>query len=63
MIFREARKHVGVVFMRLHDERTPSKIEVLSRLLDQYEAQLAGSFVVVTETTVRFSRYRNNETS
>jgi len=55
LIFREGRSHGGVVFLRLHDERSGSKIRVLSDLLAQHAAQLAGQFVVVTESQVRFA--------
>ena len=36
MIFRERRKHRGVIFMRLDDERATNKIEVLRKLLEGY---------------------------
>ncbi len=56
MVFRERRKHHGVVFMRLDDERAANKIEVLRRLLEGYAEKLPEEFVVVTETKVRFAR-------
>ena len=56
MIFRERRKHHGVVFMRLDDERAIVKIEVLRQLLKSYTEKLPEQFVVVTETKVRFAR-------
>ncbi len=56
MIFRERRKHHGVVFMRLDDERATNKIKVLRRLLEGYAGKLSEQFVVVTETKVRFAR-------
>ncbi len=56
MVFRERRKHHGVVFMRLDDERATNKIEVLRRLLEGYAEKLPEEFVVVTETKVRFAR-------
>ncbi len=55
MIFRERRKHHGVIFMRLGDERAANKIEVLRRLLENYADKLPEQFVVVTETKVRFA--------
>lgn len=54
-VFRERRPHQGVVFLRLENERSVNKIEVLRRLLESYAEQLAGRFVVVTETQVRFA--------
>ena len=58
MIFREGKHHRGVIFLRLKDERRDHKIKVLGMLLEQYADQLAGNFVVVTETTVRIARHR-----
>jgi predicted nuclease of predicted toxin-antitoxin system len=55
-VYRGRRPHRGVVLMRLDDERAANKIEVPRRLLDAYAYRLAGSFVVVTETRVRFAR-------
>ena len=55
MIHREGRTHRGVIFLRLHDERPANKIRVLEPLLAQYADQLAGQFVVVTETQTRFA--------
>ena len=43
--------------MRLKNERSTNKINVLRLLLAMYSYKLANSFVVVTETQVRF---RNN---
>ena len=56
MVFRERRNHHGVIFMRLDDERSANKIEVLQRLLEGYAEKLPEEFVVVTETKVRFAR-------
>ena len=55
-VYRERRPHKGVVLLRLDDERATSKIDTLRRLLERYSGQLAGDFVVVTETRVRFAR-------
>jgi predicted nuclease of predicted toxin-antitoxin system len=55
-VYRERRSHRGVVFLRLEDERSSSKIEVLRRLLARYADQLQDHFVVVTETQVRFAQ-------
>jgi predicted nuclease of predicted toxin-antitoxin system len=55
-VFRDGRLHKGVILLRLEDERSFSKIQVLSRLLDTYMDQLSDAFVVVTEKQVRFAR-------
>lgn len=56
MIFRERRAHHGVILLRLHDERSASKIDVLRSLLESYAERLPGQFVTVTETKVRFAK-------
>jgi len=53
MIFRQGRMHTGVILLRLDDERTPNKIDVLDRLLDQHADAVAGAYVVATEETIR----------
>jgi predicted nuclease of predicted toxin-antitoxin system len=55
MIHREGRIHRGVVFMRLHDERNANKIRVMEQVLATHADQLAGQFVVVTESHIRFA--------
>lgn len=55
-VYRDGRLHKGVILLRLDDERACSKIEILSRLLRNYSERLADSFVVVTDTQVRFAR-------
>jgi predicted nuclease of predicted toxin-antitoxin system len=35
-VYRDGRFHRGVILLRLEDERSPSKIQVLSRLLRTY---------------------------
>ena len=55
-VYREHKPHRGTILLRLADERAPVKIEVLKSLLENYPDQLAGQFVVVTETRVRFAK-------
>jgi predicted nuclease of predicted toxin-antitoxin system len=55
-IFREGHPHRGVILLRLEDERAQAKIAVLRRLMMNFSEQLAGQFVVVSETRVRFAR-------
>ena len=43
--------------MRLKNERSNNKIDVLRRLLSIYSHKLANRFVVVTENQVRFRNY------
>lgn len=55
-VYRERRPHRGVIFLRLEDERSSSKIDALRRLLETYADRLEEQFVVVTEKYVRFAR-------
>jgi predicted nuclease of predicted toxin-antitoxin system len=56
MIYREGHQHVGVILLRLGDERTQQKIAALDRLLSAYSDRLEGNFVVVTERRIRISK-------
>lgn len=55
-VYRDGRLHRGVILLRLDDERSVSKIQILSRLLKHYTDHLLNSFVVATEKQVRFAR-------
>ena len=57
-VYREGWEHHGVILLRLVDERAKNKILVLERMLDQYGDRIAGRFVVVTESHVRFGAQR-----
>ena len=59
MIYRQRRLHKGVVFLRLADERSMNKIQVLDNLLQNYMTSLENNFVVVTEKRVRFAKVRS----
>ena len=54
-VYRDGRLHQGVILLRLKDERSTSKIQVLSRLFETYLDKLQNSFLVVTEKQVRFA--------
>ncbi len=55
-VFRDNRLHKGIILLRLEDERSSFKIQVLSQLFQSYADRLEDSFVVVTEKQVRFAR-------
>jgi len=55
-VYRDGRLHRGVILLRLEDERSASKIKVLSLLFQSYIDRLPDSFVVVTERQVRFAQ-------
>ena len=55
-VYRDGRLHHGVILLRLEDEKSSPKIQMLSRLLQTCPDRLSNSFVVVTEKQVRFAR-------
>lgn len=55
-VYREKKPHKGVILLRLDDERSAVKIDVLRRLLETYSDKLENRFVVVTEKSVRFAQ-------
>jgi len=55
-VYRDGRLHRGVILLRLEDERSETKIRVLSHLFRNYMDRVSGSFVVATENQVRFAR-------
>jgi predicted nuclease of predicted toxin-antitoxin system len=57
-VYREQRLHRGIVLLRLENERSANKIDILRQLLTKYSVQLVDSFIVVTEKQVRFAKAR-----
>ena len=55
-VFRQQHPHRGIVLLRVDNERAENKIDVLRRLLESHSERLGESFVVVTETQVRWAR-------
>lgn len=55
LVFRDERSHAGVILLRIEDERSSNKKAVLGRLLLGHGEDISGSFVVVTEGSVRIA--------
>jgi predicted nuclease of predicted toxin-antitoxin system len=53
LVFLQARRHVGVIFLRLQNESSHHITAVLLNVLQTYQEKLAGTFTTVTDTTVR----------
>lgn len=53
MVFRQRLAHPGIVLLRLDNERSKNKIDVLKKLLVNHLDELTGNFLVVTEKSVR----------
>lgn len=57
-VYQDQYPHQGVVLLRLENERSANKIYILQQVLEQFMEQLADSFMVVTETQIRFAKRR-----
>ena len=55
-IFRDQKKHKGIILLRLDNERATNKINVIRRLLENYTEKLENNFVVATEKRVRIAK-------
>ncbi|MBL7147103.1 MAG: DUF5615 family PIN-like protein [Phycisphaerae bacterium] len=55
-VYREGHSHCGVILLRLDDERSASKIRVLSDLLTLYPDRIQNSFIVISEGRVKFAK-------
>ena len=53
MVFRLNQNHKGVILIRCSPNNFQARIEVLSKLLQNYLHQIDNNFVVVTNTKVR----------
>jgi predicted nuclease of predicted toxin-antitoxin system len=61
-VVRDQQEHCGIVLLRLQDERTANKIQVLSEVIREYADSLAGNLVVASEGRIRIVRLRTEET-
>ena len=55
-IFRDNKPHMGVILLRLEDERTPNKIAIVRKLISNYSEQLNNNYIVATENRVRIAK-------
>ena len=58
MVFKENLNHKVIILLRLSNERSWHKIEVLEKLFNTNLAELIGNFTVVTDTTIRIIKIR-----
>jgi predicted nuclease of predicted toxin-antitoxin system len=58
LVFKQNLAHKGIILLRLSDERSRHKIEILKKLLATNLYNLAGNFTVVTGTTIRIIKTR-----
>ncbi len=53
LVFKEQQPHSGVILLRLGDDKLPTTIEAMRRLLAGYAPRLTGNFVVINNRRVR----------
>lgn len=58
MIFRDQKKHVGIVLLRLIDESPKNKIRVLNWLLENNKDIIDNNFLLVSDRNVRIVQVR-----
>ncbi len=59
LVFRQGKAHCGVILLRLRDERSANKINVINKVLNNFSESLSGLFVVATEDLIRIAQQRN----
>ncbi len=56
MVYRIGKTHAGVILLRLEDERSKSKKQILSYIIENYQGEIDNSFIVATEQRIRIAR-------
>jgi len=56
MIFRDKKFHVGIILLRLLDERPQNKINIIEQIIKNHSHELYGNFTVATEKLIRIIR-------
>lgn len=53
MIFKQNKSHRGIILIRCEPNNFKTRIEVLNKLLDNFNQEIENNFIVVTNTKVR----------
>ncbi len=53
LIYRDSKRHVGVLLLRLDDERAENRVRIVKTVIENYIDRLPGNFVVATEKRLR----------
>jgi len=53
LVYRKRNPHQGVVLLRLRLDSASNRVDVLKKLIQLHESEIAAKFVVATETQVR----------
>ena len=53
MVFRDQKKHVGIVLLRLIDESNQNKIRVIAWVLENNKDIIENNFLLVSDNNIR----------
>ncbi len=53
-IFLQKRQSAGIILLRVKGQKTRNKINIINKLLENYQDKLLNHFVVITERKIRF---------
>lgn len=56
LVFKENSKSKGIMLLRLWDQTSKAKVQILEKVLKEYGDRLSGSFVVVAENKLRIRK-------
>ena len=56
LVYRSGKSHKGVLLLRLEDQNQQTKIDVISRILDSYSAELVEHFSVYQNGQLRIRK-------
>jgi predicted nuclease of predicted toxin-antitoxin system len=56
LVFRSGLPHAGILLLRLQNESADNRLHVLNSAMQRIGANLAGSFTVATERSIRVRR-------
>src|SRR5437773_2002892 len=61
LIYRSGHPHAGILLLRLRDESAANRVAVVKSVLKRHAGDLAGNFVVATDSQVRVRKPDSTE--
>src|SRR5258708_5035774 len=56
LVFRSGESHAGILLLRLRDESSATRVAVVANVMENHPEDLAGNFVVASESHIRVRR-------
>lgn len=53
MVFRDQKKHKGIVLLRVLDESAENKIRIICWVLENHKDKLEGNFLLASDNNIR----------